>query len=138
MTLDLQTTVGDLVKERPARSRVFESLKIDYCCGGKRSLAEACEKHELDPRAVLQHLRESDAQPAPDEAPLVDADSMSLTDLADHIEQTHHEYLKAELPRLDGLKQLAWDLHQHIHKENNVLFPKAIRFESELAARRRA
>jgi len=35
---------------------------------------------------------------------------------------------------LDGLKQLEWDLHQHIHKENNVLFPKAIRREADLAA----
>lgn len=34
---------------------------------------------------------------------------------------------------LDGLKQLEWDLHQHIHKENNVLFPKAIRRETDLA-----
>jgi regulator of cell morphogenesis and NO signaling len=32
---------------------------------------------------------------------------------------------------LDGLKQLEWDLQQHIHKENNVLFPKAIQLESE-------
>ena len=38
--LDPQTTVGDLVKDRPARSRVFEDLKIDYCCGGKLPLAE--------------------------------------------------------------------------------------------------
>jgi len=37
---------------------------------------------------------------------------------------------------LDGLAQLEWDLHQHIHKENNVLFPKAIRLETELASAR--
>ena len=240
MTLDLQATVSGLVRERPPRCRVFEKLQIDYCCGGKLSLAEACEQHELDPQAVLQHLQESDAQPAPDEVPLIDADAMSLTDLANHIEQTHHAYLKAELPRLDamtqkvftlhgstdrrladvrrafvtlheelvghltkeeqilfpmirqlesvtgvpaahcgsvanpirqmewehdsagkalaimngftdgyqppewacntyramldGLTQLEWDLHQHIHKENNVLFPKAIRLEAERAA----
>lgn len=240
MTLDLQTTVGELVRERPARSRVFEKLQIDYCCGGKLSLAEACERHELDPQSVLQQLQESDAQSTPDEVSLFDADAMSLTDLANHIEQTHHAYLKAELPRLDattqkvftlhgstdrrladvrrafvtlyeemvghltkeeqilfpmirqlesatgvpavhcgsvanpirqmewehdsagkalaimngftdgyqppewacntyramldGLTQLEWDLHQHIHKENNVLFPKSLRLEAELAA----
>jgi regulator of cell morphogenesis and NO signaling len=39
---------------------------------------------------------------------------------------------------LDGLKQLEGDLHQHIHKENNVLFPKAIRLEAERATGRRA
>ena len=39
---------------------------------------------------------------------------------------------------LDGLKQLEGDLHQHIPKENNVLFPKAIGREAELAAGRAA
>ena len=33
---------------------------------------------------------------------------------------------------LDGLAQLEADLHQHIHKENNILFPKAIAVESKL------
>ena len=39
---------------------------------------------------------------------------------------------------LDGLAQLQRDLHQHIHKENNVLFPKAIRLEAELSETKRA
>jgi len=34
---------------------------------------------------------------------------------------------------LDGLQTFEKDLHQHIHKENNVLFPKAIQLEADLA-----
>jgi regulator of cell morphogenesis and NO signaling len=30
---------------------------------------------------------------------------------------------------LHSLAQLEADMHQHIHKENNVLFPKAVRLE---------
>jgi regulator of cell morphogenesis and NO signaling len=32
---------------------------------------------------------------------------------------------------LEGLGALERDLHQHIHKENNVLFPRAQAMESE-------
>lgn len=155
MTLDLQTAVGDIVKQRPARSRVFEKLQIDYCCGGKLPLAEACQKREIDPRDVLRELEESDAQPGPDEARPVDADAMSLAELVDHIERTHHEYLKAELPRLDGLTQKVLDVHGkhdprladvrrafvalreelvgHMMKEEQVLFPIVRQLESATA-----
>ena len=30
---------------------------------------------------------------------------------------------------LERLQQLEWDIHQHVHKENNILFPKAIALE---------
>ncbi|MBI1313040.1 iron-sulfur cluster repair di-iron protein [bacterium] len=33
---------------------------------------------------------------------------------------------------LDGLRELELDLHQHIHKENNVLFPRASQLAAEL------
>jgi regulator of cell morphogenesis and NO signaling len=33
---------------------------------------------------------------------------------------------------LSGLEELELDLHQHIHKENNVLFPRASRLAAEL------
>jgi regulator of cell morphogenesis and NO signaling len=33
-----------------------------------------------------------------------------------------------------GLAELEADTHLHIHKENNVLFPKAVGLEAELAA----
>lgn len=33
-----------------------------------------------------------------------------------------------------GLQELEADTHLHIHKENNVLFPKAVQLEAELAA----
>lgn len=97
--LDTSLTVGQLVKDRPARSRVFEALKIDFCCGGKLPLAEACEKKGLDPDAVLRLIRDAEAD-APRDAP-VDANAMGLAELADHIVATHHAYLREELPRLD-------------------------------------
>ena len=48
-----ETTVGQLVVERPSRSRVFEKFGIDYCCGGKKSLLAVCREKDLDSGQVL-------------------------------------------------------------------------------------
>src|SRR3954463_10441853 len=93
----LETTIGQLVTERPARARIFETFGIDYCCGGKRPLAQAIAEKGLDEALVLGGLDAFDDQ-AP--SPELNYDAMSLAELADHIEQTHHAYLKRELPRL--------------------------------------
>lgn len=142
-TLDPEQTVGDFVRQKPTRARVLESLKIDYCCGGKVSLARACEKRGLDVATVLRAIDESDAQADTDR--LVDVDAMGLAELADHIEATHHAYLRTELPRLDAMTEkvarvhgdkderlfrmrdafvaLKAELEPHLLKEENVLFP---------------
>jgi regulator of cell morphogenesis and NO signaling len=62
MSVDLSRTVAELVVERPARARVFERLGLDDCCGGRRSLAEACTQKGIDPDAAAPAL---DAPRAP-------------------------------------------------------------------------
>lgn len=140
--IDIQTTVGELVKERPARSRIFEHYKIDYCCGGKIPLSEACAKRGVDPEEVLKAFENEEA--LSNEA-LVDADAMGLTELADHIVATHHDYLRNELPRLDFMTRKVAAVHgdgearlldirevfvlfmdeltDHMAKEEQILFP---------------
>nr|WP_253154576.1 iron-sulfur cluster repair di-iron protein [Stieleria tagensis] len=142
-TIDIQTTVGDLVREVPSRARVFESMKIDYCCGGKIRLADACAKKQIDPTRVVDQLQACDSKL--NEEGAVDADSMSLTELADHIESTHHGFLEEELPRLDFMTNkvarvhgeheprllqtreafvaLKNELEPHMMKEEQILFP---------------
>jgi regulator of cell morphogenesis and NO signaling len=143
LTIDVRDTVGELVARKPALSRVFEEAGVDYCCGGKRPLEEACRQKGLDPARFAARLQEAAAQ-ADDEG-WVDAAAMSLTELADHIETTHHGYLKQELPRLDFLTakvstvhgqndarlneirqifvQFAAEMSAHMMKEEQVLFP---------------
>lgn len=143
LTLDPEQTVGDFVRQKPTRARVFESLKIDYCCGGKISLARACTKRGIDVDEVLQAISRSDEQA--DTGTLVDVDSMGLAELADHIVATHHAYLREELPRLDFMTEkvsrvhgdkderlfrmrqafvaLKAELDPHMIKEEKVLFP---------------
>ncbi len=143
ITLDPEQTVGDFVRQKPTRARVFESLKIDYCCGGKVSLVRACEKRGIDVGQVLQAISTNDEQA--DTGTLVNVDSMGLTELANHIEATHHAYLREEFPRLDFMTEkvarvhgdkderlfkmrqafvsLKAELEPHMMKEERILFP---------------
>src|SRR5690349_1651798 len=93
------TTVGELVAARPLLARLFEQLGIDYCCGGKQTLAAVCQRRGLEVSTTLALLESASAALATGPAE-VDAAAMGLAELADHIEATHHTYLKAELPRL--------------------------------------
>jgi len=142
-TLNPEQTVGDFVRQKPTRARVFESLKIDYCCGGKISLNRACERRGVSVDDVVSQIEASDA--AAERNDLVDADAMALTELADHIEATHHAYLREELPRLDFMTEkvsrvhgdkdarlfkmreafvaLKAELEPHMMKEEKILFP---------------
>jgi regulator of cell morphogenesis and NO signaling len=141
-SIRVDDTVGAVVARHPGLSRVFETMGIDYCCGGKKTLDEACRIKELDPEALLLAL---DEVVSSEDAPVVDAAALSLTELVDHIEQTHHVYLRDESPRIleltdkvasvHGKKEprlhevretsraLLEELSGHLMKEEQVLFP---------------
>lgn len=143
-------TVGELVAQRPRRSKVFEQYGIDYCCGGKKPLTLACAEKAVDFDSVARDLANTDAQPRdPSE---VDWTKASLTDLADHIVEKHHEYLREALPRISGLTAKVAEVHggrrpelrevkyvfdglraeleTHMMKEEQILFPMLRQLES--------
>lgn len=144
MNADLTTKIGELVMARPETMRYFERLGIDYCCGGHRSLQDACQLAQQDPAKVLTDLATLEFSTAGVPS-LRDWTQASLTDLIAHIIATHHDYLRAELPRLELLlvkvqnahgerhpelaragelyRALAADLMPHLMKEEQILFP---------------
>lgn len=108
ITITPETAVGELVRAIPARLRIFENLGIDYCCGGKKPLAEACRAKGLDPASVVAMLTALDGAP---EASSGNPDAMGLAELCDHIERAHHDYLREELPRLDFMTRKVAAVH---------------------------
>jgi regulator of cell morphogenesis and NO signaling len=147
--MDANTNLGELVKARPELAGVFERLGLDFCCGGHRTLADACAERGLDAATVLkmiesmprEGLRTANEQAANEP----DVAGMNPTELVDHIESTHHEYLKRELPQIAELVtrvrgahgknhpelvelertfgEFAAEIRAHLGKEEQVLFP---------------
>ncbi len=100
--------VAETVRGVPSRARIFENLGIDYCCGGKKPLGEVCRSKDLDPATVIAMLAALDGTP---ESSTADPDAMSLSELCDHIERAHHDYLREELPRLDFMTRKVAAVH---------------------------
>src|SRR5271169_2425144 len=138
--LNFGTTVRDFVVESPAAARVFETLGIDYCCGGSQTLAEACKTANRSTDEVSAALQNLESAPSEN-----DWRNSSLTELAQHIVDTHHAFTQAELTRLKVLiskvisvhgknhselarlqsifEELSAELRAHMAKEEELLFP---------------
>jgi regulator of cell morphogenesis and NO signaling len=131
-------TLADIVDADPAAARILDRHQLDYCCGGQRTLEDACAERNLDLEAVRAELAVGPGAPAA-------WASMGPAELVDHIEATHHSYLHDELPRLAALAAkvvgvhgdrhpelheveatctaLRDDLEPHLLREERVLFP---------------
>jgi regulator of cell morphogenesis and NO signaling len=149
MTTATLPTVREIALEQPSAIRVFERFGIDYCCGGRKPLTEACSSLNLEIREVTAALAAAAESPATVE---IDWTRASLTGLSEHITLTHHAYVRRELPRLAVLAQkvvnrhgdtkpelpaiqgllahLDAELTQHLAKEEAILFPYVVRLEA--------
>ena len=143
MTFKASNTVREIAHQLPSSIRVFDDLGIDYCCGGYKSIAEACHNAGVSLEALLGRLGElNEALPDPDFAPWHQA---PLSELTRHIVETHHAYVRQEIPRLNALLEkvnsrhgnahpelapmklvfafVGEDMLNHMQKEEQVLFP---------------
>ena len=147
MTVTTQT-VREIALENPASIRVFEAFGIDYCCGGRKPLAEACAAKNIALDTVITALENGSASSAPVSE---DWNAQSLGALAAHIVNAHHAYVRRELPRLAELAgkvvnrhgdtkpelpqiqakvaQISEELTEHLAKEEVVLFPYITKLE---------
>ena len=134
-------TVGEIVATDFRTAAVFEKFGIDFCCGGRRSLTDACQKASADPSAVIQALRAVPAGAVDDD----DVTRWSVDRLVDHIVATHHDYVREAVPAIsrhlakiasvhgerhpelvrvaDVFEEVGAELMQHLVKEEQVLFP---------------
>jgi regulator of cell morphogenesis and NO signaling len=105
-------SLGDLVTRNPAAARVFDAHGLDYCCGGYRTLADACAAAGIDP-AVVEHALAA----LGDEPTTADWATLRPGALADHVQRVHHEHLAEELPRLRALLVKVYAAHRDHHPE---------------------
>jgi regulator of cell morphogenesis and NO signaling len=142
MTTTTGTTISDFLLEYPQATEVFERLKIDYCCGGNRSLDEACVNAGVDVEKLLAMLSQT-SRVQGEQA--FDPLNTTLTELINHIMERHHVYTNREMSELPGLFEkvlsahganhpelvqaealfsiLCDELKPHMFKEEQILFP---------------
>jgi len=143
MTINASNTVGEVAQQLPSSIRVFHDLGIDYCCGGNKSIAQACRNAGISLEILIGRLGElNEAAPDPDFAPWREA---PLEELTRHIVDTHHAYVRREIPCLNALLEkvdsrhgpihpdltrmklafgfVAEDMLDHMSKEEQILFP---------------
>lgn len=129
MSISLQTTVGDLASAIPHAARVFETHRIDYCCGGRRTLEAACQKVGADVSAVVAALEEPARDTSGDDT---DWRVAPLSALVRHIVNVHHAYMWKELPRVETLMTKVARVHGAAHPELQELLPIVLGLVEEL------
>lgn len=108
------TLIGDIVANDFRTASVFKNNNIDFCCGGKKTLAEACLEKRADQEKVkleLQALVTSLSNVGPD------FKSWKPDFLCDYIINTHHQYVLKTLPELVHYTQKIADVHGSHHSE---------------------
>ena len=149
--------VAQLARERPGTIRVFQRHRIDFCCGGKRTVAEAAERAGVELTLLVAELEPAKAGTNRADAWLEHLPE-SLADLGKLIVGRYHVALRGELPRLVAManrvetvhgaempealpplaaevRALAAELAEHMRDEEELLFPAIERVERAAASR---
>ena len=143
MNVRPETTVAEIASELPRAIPVFQRHGIDFCCGGRRALAEVCAEKGIGFDALAGEIASAGSEPA---ASGTDWTSEPVSALIDHILLRYHKSLNEEMPRLAALAEkvatvhganhpdtlprlrdtfltLKDELESHMEKEERVLFP---------------
>lgn len=108
-------SIGQLAIKDLRKAAIFKKYGLDFCCGGKKTVREACADKGLDATKVEQELQQ--AEKHQDGGRQVDYTRWSLDFLADYILNTHHSYVREALPELRGYASKVAKVHGENHKE---------------------
>lgn len=137
----LNSALGDLARSIPGATAVFHAHRLDFCCQGHRTLADAASKKGISAAAVAAEL----AALHPDSTGMRDWQQAPVAELVEHILQRFHARHREQLPELirlarrveqvhgdredcpnglaDHLASMAQELESHMLKEEQILFP---------------
>jgi regulator of cell morphogenesis and NO signaling len=142
MNFSPQTKVKQIVVENPGATRIFEEAGVDFCCGGDKSLKDACAHADVSTEDILVRLREGSIGVVPGDANWINSPLIVLTQ---HIRERHHRYVREAIPRVQALFQkviakhgenhpeigdaeklfleVSQEMIAHMQKEEQILFP---------------
>ncbi len=134
-------TVGAVAAADYRITEVFTRHGIDYCCGGDKTIRQACAEQQISPAALLAEITEAVEK----NGAVHSYNEWALDFLADYITNEHHAYVHRMTPLLSGMldavvtahgdhhpevlevqriwQSLSGELIMHIQKEDLMLFP---------------
>lgn len=137
------TKIGEIVKKDFRKAQVFKKFGIDFCCGGKKTLKQACEENKLDILELQKELEQIENSDANQKE--IRFDEMELDELCTYIIEKHHRYVGKTIPVIfeytqkvarvhgernpelieiaDLFMKISHELNCHMMKEEKMLFP---------------
>lgn len=142
MQIQKESTIGDIVAANFSTANIFDFYGIDFCCGGNKTLAEACEEKKLNVDELIEKLTKATGNGSSKGVNYID---WELDFLIDYIINNHHSYVIRTSPSIHQhalkvseahganhpeVKQIAElfgevkeELEGHMMKEERMLFP---------------
>ncbi len=137
-----ESTIGEIVAADFRAAEIFKNAGIDFCCGGKKSLDNACNEKAIDPSSLVKQLNELEQIPV---SQTQNFNEWELGFISDYIVNTHHKYVLKTLPELvlytkkiatvhgvhhpelievaELFGKINFELLHHLKNEEEVLFP---------------
>ncbi|MEH7459543.1 iron-sulfur cluster repair di-iron protein [Bacillus sp. JJ1127] len=147
MTIPFTKTsiVGEIVTVFPQSSDLFKKYRIDFCCGGDKTIEVATQTKEISSDELLKILNQQYTLYKSNNNESTNWSEVNLSTLIDHIIEKHHRFIQEELPQLSPyvtkvfrvhgqteshlsivhrlFHELKLELEQHIMKEEALVFP---------------
>lgn len=146
--IDPNFTVGEIVKKNYRTAEVFKKYKIDFCCGGSKSINEVCSERNIPVSHLTSELDELSNNHTSNSHSY---DEWDLDFLANYIVNVHHKYVNENIPLLleyvnkiakvhsenhpelikvrEYFNEVSSELQHHMMKEENILFPYIIKLQ---------
>lgn len=135
-------TIGEIVADDFRAATVFKEAGIDFCCGGKLTLEDACAEKGLDPAYIAGQLDNIETKPG---MIIHNFREWQPGFLCDYIVNEQHSFVRKTLPELEfytrKIANVHWENHPellevadlfaevsrelklHLQKEEDILFP---------------
>jgi regulator of cell morphogenesis and NO signaling len=113
MNITKENTLADVVRGNFKVAEIFESYGLDYCCNGKRSIAEACSEKNINTDELLEKISLANIRKNGNGS----FEKLELNELIDFIVSNHHSYVAKMLPVIDAHSEKVYNAHGKNHPE---------------------
>ncbi len=123
--------VGEIVAQNYDTAGILKKHGLDFCCGGGKTLKEACAKNSLNPDEILEELSDLLDNKAAEGS---DFNRWSPEHLVDYIVDRHHSYVKRKTGEIKIFAEKVAMVHGNTHPENIEIFQLFNELASEMSS----